>query len=240
VPNKNTHFTNLPEGRKGNLVVSIIEQNISKVLVGPMPYNRHINKARDTLIFMIENLPTDNIIYSFIMKNIGTAYTFNARVVAGKLIPNNSYPWKEEDPYSLPVYEGGTSLFRQKLTDNEYIGSAASHSDRAIQHIEQFRGINSRSLHTQETDNNESLMFSIIHEIPSFFKLFRKNHPTYQLSQGQYDILLALTLFPVRILEQDLIDQFKPIINGKGGEYDTTVYHKFTSWNMSNLDKKNV
>jgi len=81
-------------------------------------------------------------------------------------------------------------------------------------------------------------MFSIIHEIPSFFKLFRKNHPTYQLSQGQYDILLALTLFPVRILEQDLIDQFKPIINGKGGEYDTTVYHKFTSWNMSNLDKK--
>jgi len=94
VPNKKTHFTNLPEGRKGNLVVSIIEQNISKVLVGPMPYNRHINKARETLIFMIENLPTDNIIYSFIMKNISTAYTFNARVVAGKLIPNNSYPWK--------------------------------------------------------------------------------------------------------------------------------------------------
>jgi len=100
-----------------------------------MPHNRHINKARETLIFMINNLPIDNIIYSFIMKNISRVYTFNAKVVAGKLVPNYSYSWIEIDLYSLPIYEGGTYLFRQILTGNEYIGSASSHSDRAIQHI---------------------------------------------------------------------------------------------------------
>jgi hypothetical protein len=228
-------------------VISIIEKNISNVLVGLMPQNRHIDKARDTLIFMIDNLPIDNTILSFIFKNISTVYTFNAKVVSvpgaeRKLIPNKFYTWKDLDPYSLPLYEGGTYLFHPNLTGNEYIGSASCHSDRAIQHIEQFRGINPRSLHIQEKDNYKSLMFSIIHEIPSFFKLFRKNNPTYRLSQGQYEILLALTLYPVRILEQDLIDQFKPIINGKGGEYNTTVYHKFTSTagarDISNLDKK--
>lgn len=60
----------------------------------------------------------------------------------------------------------------------------------------------------------------------------------YVFSRGEYEILLAFTVYSARILEQNLIDQFKPSINGKGGKYDLTVTHKFTTWSKTNLNKK--
>lgn len=145
---------------------------------------------------MLDSLPEDNIIYSFIKDNVNMNYIFNAKVSNGKLLPNETFYWLNVDPYSLPLYDGGTYLFHQKLTANEYIGSAACHSDRADQQFSQFKGTLPRSLHVQEKNNQETLLFSIIHIIPDFFKLFRKNNPYYMLSQGQYDILLALTTYP--------------------------------------------
>lgn len=68
--------------------------------------------------------------------------------------------------------------------------------------------------------------------------MFRKEYPNYLFSKGDYENLLALTTYPARILEQYLIDRFKPTINGKGGKYDLTVTHKFTNWSKTNLNKK--
>nr|QKS32161.1 GIY-YIG endonuclease [Sphaerobolus stellatus] len=203
-----------------------------------MPYNRHIERAHDTLKLMIESLSEETLIYKFILEKIKTAYKFNAKVVKDKLIPNNADKWKSFSPFSLPYHKGGTYLFHQTLTNDTYIGSAANHTDRAIQNSEQFRGVNPRSLHIQEKDKQETLLFSIIHEVPSLVKLFRKEYPKYLLSKGEYEILLAITTYTSRILEQYLIDQFKPTINGKGGIYDLTVTHKFTNWDKTNLNKK--
>lgn len=61
-----------------------------------------------------------------------------------------------------------------------------------------------------EKDNQNTLLFSIIHIVPNFFKLFRNKNPKFILTQGQYDILLALTIYTFRFLEPNLIDQFKP------------------------------
>lgn len=69
--------------------------------------------------------------------------------------------------------------------------------------------------------------------------MFRKENPKYKLTQGEYDILLAITIYSNRILEQNLIDQFKPCINGRG-IYETTVYHKYTSWDVKRLTQKMV
>lgn len=229
-------LTQEPQNSKGRNVIEIIESNISKVLLVKMPINKHIIKARETLIYMIDNLPEDNFIYPFVMKNINENFIFNAKVLNGKLIPNQTLSWINIDPYSLPIHYGGTYIFHQKLTGHEYIGSAACHSDRVDQHKSQFKGTLPRALHVLEKDNQETLLFSIIHILPNFFKLFRQRYPNYKLMQGQYDILLALTVYPSRILEQDLINNFKPFINGKGGLYDTTVYHRFTDWQKSRLN----
>jgi hypothetical protein len=128
----------------------------------------------------------------------------------------------------LPKLEGGTYLFNQKFNNSQYIGSAASFYDRIEQHIDQFKGKSPKSLHILEKDKLDTLSFSIIHTTPNFFKLFRSKYPQYILTQGEYDILLALTIYSNRILEQALISEFNPSINGRG-IYDTTVYHKFTN-----------
>jgi len=220
-----------------NKVISIVDNQIRKVLVGPMPTNKHINSARDTLKLMIDSLSEDSVIYKFILEQIKVPYQFNATVQNDKLVPNNSVNWKSLSPFTLPYLKGGTYLFNQGISKEFYIGSASNHTDRVIQHLEQFRGVNPRSLHTQEKDRQNTLLFSIIHETPSLVKIFRQKYTKYNLSKGEYEILLAFTLFPSRVLEQDLIDQFKPTINGKGGKYDLTVTHKFTNWLKSNLNK---
>lgn len=141
--------TTPPSGKesKGLKIVKIIESKISKVLVGKMPSNKHIVKARETLIYMLNVLPVDNIIYPFIMEYIYTDYIFNADVSNGKLIPKQIFSWSSIYPYTLPVYEGGTYLFHLILTGHEYLGSAAYHSYRADQNISHFKGDSPKALH---------------------------------------------------------------------------------------------
>lgn len=225
--------------RKGISIINKIESNISKVLVGPFPNNNHIQKARETLIHLLDSLPEENIISAFIVKNIDKSFKFNANVVNGKLVANVIYNWLNLDIKSFSYSEGGTYLFTQNLDGSQYIGSAACFRDRIEQHCKQFRGVLPKSLHIQEKNKQKTLSFSIIHSTPSFFKLFRKENPKYKLTLGEYDILLAITIYSNRILEQNLIDQFKPSINGRG-IYDTTVYHKFTNWDVKRLTQKMV
>lgn len=188
---------------------------------------------------MLDNLPENNVLYSFILEKIKINYKFNAKVQDNELLPYENINWLDIDPYNLSKIEGGTYLFHQKLTGLYYIGSASCFMDRVFQHLDQFRGIMPKSLHKLEKSRQSTLTFSIIHITPNLFKLFRKSYPNYILTQGEYDILSALTLYPNRILEQDLINKFKPTINGRG-IYDTTVYHKYTSWDPSNLNKKMI
>lgn len=77
--------------RKGISIINKIESNISKVLVGPFPNNNHIQKARETLIHLLDSLPEENIISAFIVKNIDKSFKFNANVVNGKLVANVIY-----------------------------------------------------------------------------------------------------------------------------------------------------
>ena len=57
---------------KGHYIVSLIEANIDKVLIGYKPVNKHIKNARKTLILMIDSLPEDRKIFKFILENIKT------------------------------------------------------------------------------------------------------------------------------------------------------------------------
>lgn len=101
----------------------------------------------------------------------------------------------------------------------------------------QFRanGHLGKALHKLEGNKQNTLLFSIIQGVPSFLNLFKLENPKVILTQGEYEILLALTLYAGRTLEQALINQFNPAINGNGGKYDTTVHHRFVSWDKSSL-----
>ena len=58
------------KNQNNSTLLTIIEKNISKVLFGPMPNNTYISKARETLIYMLNQLPEASPIYEFILNNI--------------------------------------------------------------------------------------------------------------------------------------------------------------------------
>lgn len=188
---------------------------------------------------MIDSLPLDSKLLLFIKKTVNTPFSLNAKVVNNKLVPNESVHWLDlkSSNKKLTKLEGGTYLFKQQLDNKEYVGSAANFKDRLDLHKMQFRanGHLGKALHKQEQSRQNTLLFSIIQVVPSFLNLFRLENPKVILTQGEYEILLALTLYAGRTLEQSLINQFHPEINGGGGKYDTTVHHRFVSWDESNL-----
>ena len=69
---KQTALMSTITNSRGQYVVSIIEANIDKVLIGSKPVNKHIKNARKTLILMIDSLPEDRKIFKFILENIKT------------------------------------------------------------------------------------------------------------------------------------------------------------------------
>lgn len=95
---------------KGNKVISIIESNIKNVLIGTMPINKHITKAKETLIFMIDSLPVDSIVYKYISEHIITPYKLNAKASVHKLNVFKE-PWLNLDKSKYSTLEGGTYLF---------------------------------------------------------------------------------------------------------------------------------
>lgn len=135
---------------------------------------------------------------------------------------------------SLPENQGGTYLFQQSANKSSYVGSAFSFKERMIQHQNQFAGAfrgssRTRALHKLEFNRQDSLILSLIHIVPNYYKLFKISYPSYILSKGEYEILVNMTIYPSRVLEQNLITVFKPDINGFKGKYYTTVIQKFNS-----------
>lgn len=239
---------------RGQYVVTIIEANIDNVLIGYKPVNKHITNARETLILMIDSLPEDSVVYTFIMETIKTPFKLNATVrraaptkkspaggEGANKISVNKESWINLNFSNFSNLEGGTYLFTQATNSTEYVGSASNYRDRLVLHRMQFRSDKlARALHKQEKDNQSTLFFSKIQIVTCFLNLFKKINPKYVLTLGEYEILLALTLYPVRVLEQALIDYIKPSINGNVGKFDTTVYHKFTSWDPTRLEDEKL
>ena len=58
-------------------------------------------------------------------------------------------------------------------------------------------------------------------------ELWKLENPRYPLMQGEGELLYLLTYYPLRVLEQNLIDKFKPSING-GNANNVIVTHSFT------------
>ena len=148
--------------KNNSTLLTIIEKNIAKVLFGPVPNNVHITKARETLIYMLNQLPEASPIYKFIINNINKEYKLTAKVIGGKLIPDVVYKWNSLDLSVLPYFYGGTYHFRQLKNNTEYIGSAASFIDRMDQHKKQFKGHNMNSLHNLEVLRLDTLEFGLM------------------------------------------------------------------------------
>ena len=167
----------------GERIVRNIESNIREVLVGDMPFNSQISQSRITLVNMINSLPEDSIVLSYLNDKTNISYIFKAINSPTKadssgervLEPNEKHTWLNLNIFEFPETLGGTYCFIQNNNNEVYIGSCVSHRDRLFSHKKSFseNSKNPKSLHTSQIDLQESLTFSIVHLIPSLHKMFR-------------------------------------------------------------------
>lgn len=222
------------------LVAQLIE-NIKIVTVSAVrgagrtiiPSNFHIQTAISILNDMIDSLDLNDPVLLFLNKKICIPFEFQAIIKEKQIVPNIVYDWKSLDIPNLPFLFGGTYMFRQTLDGGIYIGSGVSHLTRATRHRDHFQGDKPLFFHRKEMDKQETLTYSVLHKIPNYQRMFMTENPKqyFELSAGQIDILRAFSLFPGRVLEQNLIDEFKPSLN-----QTKVVYHLYAKeWSRVRL-----
>ena len=121
----------------------------------------------------------------------------------------------------------GTYRFLQAKNGEMYIGSTGSFYVRIASHRKNFNSKSKQNigpLHRSQLTQQETLLFSIIDKLPNLIELWKlENH----WLQGEGDLLNLLTYYPLRVLEQNLIYNFKPSING-GNADNVIVTHSLT------------
>lgn len=204
--------------------------------------------VRENLILTLKNLPEHSIIRDFILKNIDNKYELLAKESNGKLIikdlsfaqaGDNLQSWLKVKASQFSSCTGGTYRFLQTTNGETYIGSTGNLNERVTTHKKNFasKSKNHLPLHRGQRNKQETLLFSIIHKIPNLLQLFHLEHPAYKLLQGEGELLYLLTHYPIRVLEQNLIDRFRPSING-GTNDNVVVTHSYTKFDPDAFSKQ--
>lgn len=114
------------------------------------------------------------------------------------------------------------------------IGSAVDLNRRVADHKDQFLGLSKpTSLHNigKTLGGLSAFSWGTIYTVPNSLSSFYQAYPGYTLSQGEYDILMAVTQLVPRILEQSLFHHFKSELSGK----DRLVRFTYTKFNAGSL-----
>lgn len=116
-----------------------------------------------------------------------------------------------------------------------YIGSAVNGITRLIDHhkgISIFSGYYGVGVHTKLIELGGIIKYTIVYTIPNFCKTIINylNSINYNISQGEWYILQALTIIIPRILEQNLLNKYKPILNKS-----INVLYSYLTWNPTFL-----
>ncbi len=190
-------------------------------------------EARKNLIYTLNTLPDSSVVKNFILKHIDIPFELSAKFEENNLITNflsNESFWLKIEHSKYKNLTAGTYMFFQNKDSSLYIGSTINFKERLLAHKNKFLSKSKNwtgYLHRSQADQLETLQFSIIHKIPNLLDLFILENPNYKLLQGEGVLLSLLTFYPVRVLEQNLIDKLKPSING-GKLNNVIVSHSFT------------
>lgn len=234
-----------PQTPNAKLILSYLDTNIINCIesVNGGTFNKkdsrggHID-ARNKLIYLLNNLPDKSLLWPFLIKTL-PKFENCAKKVNGELVSELSYWWKDLTLNTLPKDFGGTYLFKQTLTNESYIGSTNCIYNRALFHQRLFKSKGKKrqfALHKSQWTKLETLTFSIINKTPNFIKLWEEENKDKLLNlyknKGEHELLILLSSYPARVIEQKLIDTFKPSINGGVSKSKNSV----VAFNYAKLD----
>jgi hypothetical protein len=202
--------------------------------------------AKNTLITMLNSLSKESKIYEFIQAN----YKLPISVVT-----HNEINLEPQFKYSLPLNlkkiesklsnfqlsESGLYIFKHS-SGKFAIGSAINFQRRLRDHMSSINGHRiMQKLHSFTKNNGglNELTWSPLIITPNFYKLFISLYPNYVFTKGEIQILIALTQFMPRVLEQCYILHYKPELNGNKKRTYNIIF-SFTKWNPDLLLIKSV
>jgi len=184
----------------------------------------HRTIAKNTLVEMINSL-TPGPFLSFIQKNI----TYDVEILR-KDINDKINTSTTSITAPLKNVTKNSSVYIFQTPNGIYIGSASNTFNRIGQHEDSLSNIRiTESAHKNLLHNCsiKSIKWGIIYISPNYYEMRIKQLPAfYKLSLGETMILRRLNEFIIRILEQSIIDYYKPNFNNS--KYP--VLFTYNSW----------
>ncbi len=184
-----------------------------------------------------ESLPADSKLREFIANHpIPIEVTGSisndprTRILLGKpLLEHNEFNQLD----ASIKHNAGVYTLTHKTSLKQYVGSAISLGLRLEQHVQQFNMNNPSKVHkfSQANGGISSFDWGVLYTSPNFQKEFLTNNPHYRLSYGEYQILLWITRFIPRVLEQSILNAHCPALN-----HSLTVPLQMKQWANSWLN----
>jgi GIY-YIG catalytic domain len=232
----------------GLITKNILKPTMSDKVLTPSILSNQAIKAIECVDSMLQSLPLKSIVLKHI-EHISkkSALKVNADIKEGKLVPNKRVEfYNGEIPEKQVPQSAGVYLFELKTNGEQYVGSAIDFRARVRDHKYQFEKKRKPTvLHItgDKLGGLKAFFWAPVYFTPNYLDSFIASNPNYDLSQGELDILLAITQLVPRILEQSLCtrdifeitkDSLSFKLNGSSG----LVLFTYTSWDPATLNWK--
>ncbi len=223
------------------LTKNILSPVLSSRVLTPSVISPLAKVAIDVVDQMLRSLPSDSLVLQHINQVASTVeLQVTAQIINGIVVPDSSITFPNGQLPSSSSSPSGTGVYAfteiaptgQGLA-KQTIGSALNFLTRLRTHFDGFLGSGKLTIlhrYGMTVGGISAFTFGRVYVLPNYLSSFTNLHPGYTLTQGEYDILMAVSQLVPRILEQSLIYHLSPELNGKG-----FVLFRYTSFYLSSL-----
>jgi hypothetical protein len=206
------------------LTKQILQPVLSSNTLCPSVISHLGEQAITTVDVMLRSLSEDSLVLKHIVEIAsGVELCTTAVVKDGLIVPNQAVSFREGNVTSKSPSGTGVYVFTERVPAQgssvcrQAVGSALSFTTRLTQHLDAFAGVINRTpLHVYGAtlSGADSFLFGPIYYLPNYLDTFYSRYPNYTLSQGEYDILMAVSQLVPRLLEQSIMYHFPCSLNG--------------------------
>jgi hypothetical protein len=161
----------------------------------------------------------DRVLFSYLCDSVTSSYNLHFDINLASIVPNKAY--------TLPLgtqkvpQAHGSGVYGFFFNDELGLGSAVSCRARLVDHMASFynhRDQNYMHKFVMSHGGIENLTWSPLITSTNLVHDWNVSHSTTQLSLGGHKTLLGFTQFPLRVLEQGMMDKYTPSLNPYAGQ----------------------
>jgi len=182
----------------------------------------------------------DKYILDFISSYLNPQYKYHFHLDINEINFINEYRFPIDIKQVEDGLEAGVYGFKHLDTGNFCIGSSTCCFNRLQYHQASFSGYKASSFHKWVNANGviQKLSWSPLITLPNFNQEWIKLFRTEEISLAGNNTILAFNLYPIRILEQAMINNYKPFLNQQFLVTFNNFKLDINDFSISHLNKK--